>query len=101
MNPHDELRRHLTRREMLHTAGRGIGGAALASLLLRDGFSAEANKASRPKAAVGEVSANVHGTSMIPALIIPLPLIARTETAACKGLASELQRFITDSGPTT
>ena len=47
----------------------------------------------------GEVSADVHGTSVIPALIIPLPLIARTQTAACKGLARELQSFLVDSGP--
>jgi hypothetical protein len=49
----------------------------------------------------GKVSADAHGTSMIPALIIPLPLIARTQTAACKGLARELQQFITNTGPAT
>jgi hypothetical protein len=42
----------------------------------------------------GQVKASVHGTSMVPALIIPLPLIARTEAAACKGLARELREFI-------
>ena len=42
----------------------------------------------------GEVSANVHGTSVIPAFFIPVPIIARTKTAACKGLARELQAFI-------
>lgn len=42
----------------------------------------------------GEVSAAVRGTSMIPAVIVPLPLIARTQSAACKGLARELQAFI-------
>jgi hypothetical protein len=47
----------------------------------------------------GEVSADVRGTSVIPAIIIPLPLIARTKAAACKGLAQELQSFIIDSGP--
>ena len=47
----------------------------------------------------GEVSANVHGTSVIPALVIPVPLIARTQAAACKGLARELQSFLIDSGP--
>jgi hypothetical protein len=47
----------------------------------------------------GEVSADVHGTSVIPAFIIPLPLIARTKAAACKGLARELLSFIVDSGP--
>lgn len=53
------------------------------------------------KVDTGKVSAEAHGTSMIPALIIPLPLIARTQTAACKGLARELQQFITNTGPTT
>lgn len=47
----------------------------------------------------GEVSADVHGTSVIPAFIIPLPLIARTKAAACKGLARELLSFIVDSDP--
>jgi len=49
--------------------------------------------------AVGAVSADVHGTSVIPALIIPVPLIARTKAAACKGLAAELRSFIVDEGP--
>ena len=48
----------------------------------------------------GEVSAAVHGTSMIPAVLIPVPLIARTQAAACKGLARELQTFISDGGST-
>lgn len=47
----------------------------------------------------GDVSATVKGTSVIPAIIIPLPLIARTQAAACKGLARELREFIVDSGP--
>lgn len=53
------------------------------------------------KADAGSVSADVHGTSMIPALVIPLPLIARTQSAACKDMARELQQFITAKGPTT
>lgn len=53
----------------------------------------------RERAAAGEVSAAVRGTSMIPALIVPLPLIARTQKAACKGLARELREFIVNSGP--
>lgn len=44
----------------------------------------------------GAVSAAVKGTSMIPALIVPLPLIARTQSAACKGLAKELRAFINE-----
>ena len=46
----------------------------------------------------GSVSADVHGTSMIPALIIPLPLIARTQSAACKAMAGQISRFIRDPG---
>ena len=46
----------------------------------------------------GSVSADVHGTSMIPALIIPLPLIARTQSAACKDMAGQISRFIRDPG---
>lgn len=53
----------------------------------------------RQKADAGSVSADVHGTSMIPALIIPVPLIARTQSAACKDLARELREFIVDGGP--
>ena len=38
---------------------------------------------------------------MVPALIIPLPFIARTQSAACKDMARELRQFISDSGPAT
>lgn len=42
----------------------------------------------------GSVSADLHGTSVIPALIIPVPLIARTRSAACKDMAGQLRQFI-------
>jgi hypothetical protein len=42
----------------------------------------------------GSVSADVSGTSFLPALVIPIPLIARTQAAACKGLARQLRIFI-------
>jgi len=42
----------------------------------------------------GTVSADVSGTSFLPALVIPIPLIARTKTRACKGLATQLRAFI-------
>ena len=48
---------------------------------------------------VGTVSADVTGTSVIPAVVIPLPFIARTQTAACKGLSDQLQAFIVNEGP--
>lgn len=48
----------------------------------------------KASSSAGKVSADVHGSSMMPALILPLPFIARTETAACKELAGELRQFI-------
>jgi hypothetical protein len=42
----------------------------------------------------GSVTADVSGTSFLPALVVPIPLIARTQTKACKGLASQLRNFI-------
>jgi hypothetical protein len=42
----------------------------------------------------GTVSADFSGTSFLPALVIPIPLIARTQTRACKGLAQQLRTFI-------
>ena len=50
-----------------------------------------------PAKIAGEVSATVKGTSVIPAIISPVPFIARTQAAACKGLARELQSFIVGS----
>ncbi len=44
----------------------------------------------------GTVSADVSGTSFLPALVVPIPLIARTQAAACKGLADQLRSFISD-----
>ncbi len=44
----------------------------------------------------GTVSADVSGTSFLPALVVPIPLIARTQAAACKGLADQLRTFISD-----
>lgn len=42
----------------------------------------------------GTVTADVSGTSFLPALVVPIPLIARTQAAACKGLANQLRAFI-------
>ena len=40
---------------------------------------------------LGVISSEASGTSMVPALGLPIPLIARTKTASCKGLASRLR----------
>ena len=42
----------------------------------------------------GTVSADFSGTSFLPAIVIPVPLIARTQSKACKGLADQLKLFI-------
>jgi len=44
----------------------------------------------------GTISADVSGTSFMPAIVIPIPLIARTQAKACKGLATQLKLFIVD-----
>ena len=44
--------------------------------------------------AAGTVSADVSGTSFLPAIIIPIPLIARAQNKACIALANQLKLFI-------
>ena len=45
----------------------------------------------------GTVSADFSGTSFLPALVVPIPLIARTQSRACKGLAEQLKTFLVSS----
>lgn len=49
---------------------------------------------------VGTVTADFSGTSFLPALVVPIPLIARTQSKACKGLAKQLQKFLINTDPT-
>jgi hypothetical protein len=42
----------------------------------------------------GSVSADVSGTSFLPAIVVPIPLIARVQSKACDGLADQLKLFI-------
>jgi len=42
---------------------------------------------------VAQISAEASGTSYMPALIVPVPLIARVQAAACDGLAAQLQKL--------
>jgi hypothetical protein len=49
------------------------------------------------QSSVGSVSATVSGTSFIPALIIPIPIIARTKSSACDGLVKQLLNFFSTS----
>ncbi|SVC20851.1 uncharacterized protein METZ01_LOCUS273705 [marine metagenome] len=42
---------------------------------------------------VGNVSASVSGTSVIPAIIIPIPILARTQSNACVSLSDQIAGF--------
>ncbi len=48
------------------------------------------------KTSVGNVSANVTGTSMIPAIVIPIPILARTQSNACEGLSDQIVSFFSN-----
>ncbi len=45
---------------------------------------------------VGAVSADASGMSYVPALLVPVPLIARTQSVACKAVAEQLKGFFAD-----
>jgi len=47
--------------------------------------------------AAGTVTADYSGTSFLPALVIPIPLIARTQSKACNGLAKQLKTFLSST----
>ncbi len=47
--------------------------------------------------AVGKVSTDAIGTSYMPAIIVPVPIIARVQNAACTSLARQLKSFIHNS----
>ena len=42
----------------------------------------------------GNISAEYSGTSFLPAIVVPVPLFARTQAKACKGLSDQLKVFI-------
>lgn len=44
---------------------------------------------------VGKVSSDATGTSFMPAVIVPVPFIARVQASACSSLAGQLKAFIT------
>ena len=46
----------------------------------------------------GTIHADVKGRSVMPAIIIPLPFIARPRATACKGLTHQLKEFLTTPG---
>lgn len=42
----------------------------------------------------GRVSSDAAGTSYMPALVVPIPLIARVQSSACTSLAEQLKLFV-------
>lgn len=46
---------------------------------------------------IATISAEAEGTSYMPALIVPLPLIARVQAAACDGLGAQLRQLFSAS----
>jgi hypothetical protein len=49
----------------------------------------------RELSSTGTIHADVKGRSVMPALVIPLPLIARPQAAACRGLTEQIRQFLT------
>ncbi len=47
---------------------------------------------------IGRVSTDASGTSYMPALIVPVPIIARVQTQACGGMANLLKQFFASTG---
>lgn len=43
---------------------------------------------------VGKISADASGTSYMPAIVIPIPLVARVQAGACDGLGTQLRKFL-------
>jgi hypothetical protein len=49
----------------------------------------------------GSVGTNVTGTSAIIGAVVPLPFIARVQSAACNRMADQLRSFFTEGEPTS
>lgn len=43
---------------------------------------------------MGLITTDVSGRSYMPAVVVPIPLIARTQAAACSGLADSLKEYL-------
>lgn len=43
----------------------------------------------------GTIHADVRGRSVMPAIVVPLPFIARPQAHACRGLTEQLEEFLT------
>jgi hypothetical protein len=46
----------------------------------------------------GRISSDAVGTSYMPAIVIPIPIIARVRASACNSLAGQLKSFVQNEG---
>ena len=46
----------------------------------------------------GTIHADYKGRSVMPAIVIPIPLITRPQVHACRGLADQIRQFLTQPG---
>lgn len=46
----------------------------------------------------GKISAETKGTSFMPAIIIPIPLLARVQANACRSMAIQIKMFLQQGG---
>ena len=44
---------------------------------------------------VNTLSVTAEGTSYLPAVVVPIPLIARVQSSACKGIADQVEKYFT------
>lgn len=44
----------------------------------------------------GKVSSDANGTSYMPAIVVPIPMIARVQSSACASLGQQLKAFLRD-----
>ncbi|NKB39271.1 MAG: hypothetical protein GKR93_19240 [Gammaproteobacteria bacterium] len=42
----------------------------------------------------GKISAETTGTSYLPAIIVPIPMLARVQSGACKSMAAQIKSFL-------
>ena len=50
------------------------------------------------RAAAGRISSEAIGTSYMPAVIVPIPILARVRSSACSALADQLKAFVNNEG---
>jgi hypothetical protein len=71
------------------------GAGCFGFLSWEDGSSYEASVWDIKNAvSVGKISSDASGTSFVPAVVVPIPFIARVQHSACNSMADQLKSFI-------